>query len=120
MTDKQTDPMKKDLHPEAKKLARQHINHFAASLVLQAKLLAFRRSAEVVLTTDVEEALDTITTDRKQTWERQFAMALGSAFFGAFVPGFLAGLSGGNALLTGAYSILGFVGLLLVFWGLRR
>lgn len=120
MANKQTDAISKELHPQAKELTRQYINDFATSLVLQAKVLAFRRSAEVVLSNDVQEALDTITKERTQTWTRELVIVLGGAFFGAFVQGFITELSRGNALLIAVYTVLGFVGMLLVFVGLRR
>lgn len=120
MANKQTDAVSIELHPQAKNLARRYITDFATTLILQAKILAFRRGAELVLSNDVEEALDTITKERTQTWARQLVIVLGGAFFGAFVQGFVTELSTGNALLIAVYTILGFIGMLLVFWGLRR
>jgi serine/threonine protein kinase len=38
---------------------------------LQAKVIAFRTKADVVLSNHVDEALDSINRDKKQTWSRE-------------------------------------------------
>jgi hypothetical protein len=120
MRNVQSEIIYKPLHPQAAALARKLINDQAASLILQAKILAFQRDAELVLSSDVQEAMDAITKERTQTWKRQLIIVLGGAFFGAFVQGFLTALSTGNASMIAVYTVLGFFGMILVFWGLRR
>jgi hypothetical protein len=109
----------KELHPQAKKLVKQFINNFTESLIVQAKVLAFRRGAELVLSNDVQEALEIITKERTKNWKKQIVIILGSALLGAFVQGFVTELSGGNTVLMAVYTVLGFIGMFLVFWGLR-
>ena len=108
------------LHPQAQEFARELINDFAGSLILQAKLIAFRGRAEVVLRNDVQEALNAMTQERPQTWGRQLLMVLGGALVGAFIQGFVTALNQANTALIAVFTALGFVGMLLVFWGLRR
>jgi hypothetical protein len=119
MTNRQIDAIEKELHPQAEEVIKQHVNDFATSLVLQAKLLAYRLKADAVLSTHVDEALDSITK-KKQTWSRELGIIIGSALFGAFVQGFISELAGGNSVLIATYVVLGFIGVFLVFIGLRR
>jgi len=109
-----------DLHPEAEKRAKQYVMDFATSLLLQAKLIAFRTKADMVLSNYIDEALDSINRDKNRTWSRELLIILGSAFVGAFIQGFVSELATGNALLIATYTVLGFVGMFMVFLGLRR
>ena len=120
MANSQMEAVEKDLHPEAEKRAKQYVNDFATSLLLQAKIIAFRTKADVVLSNHVDEALDSINRDKKQTWSRELLIILGSAFVGAFIQGFISELSSGNSLLIATYTVLGFVGMFMVFLGLRK
>lgn len=109
-----------ELHPNAKKQARQHVNNFSTALILQAKIIAYRTKADTVLTHHINDALDAINNERKQSWSRELLIILGSAFVGAFIQGFISELSNGNSLLIVIYTILGFTGMFMVFLGLRR
>jgi protein-S-isoprenylcysteine O-methyltransferase Ste14 len=120
MANPQIDAIDKELHPQAEKTAKQYINEFATSLLLQAKITAYRSKADVVLSSHVDEALDTINRGRKQIWSRELVIIIGSALLGAFIQGFISERSSGNSLLIATYVVLGFVGMFLVFWGLRR
>jgi hypothetical protein len=119
MADNQLQAIDIELHPQAEKQARQHVNNFATSLLLQAKIIAYRTKADAVLTNHIDEALDVITREKKQTWSRELLIILGSAFVGAFIQGFISELSSGNTLLITTYTVLGFIGMFMVFWGLR-
>jgi hypothetical protein len=112
--------LNKELHPHAERVAREYVDEFAASLLLQAKMLAYHERADLVLTNHVEEALDAINRQRKKRWTRELMIVIGGALFGAFIPGFLTELSSGHQLLLAVYTTLGFLGMLLVFIGLRR
>ena len=119
MVDRLYDAIDKEFHPQAEKLIKQYISHFATSLILQAKTLAFKNDAELVLKNDVQEALDKITKERNQIWGKQFTIVVGGAFFGAFIQGFVTALSADNTSLLAIYTLLGFVGMLFLFIGLR-
>jgi hypothetical protein len=45
---------------------------------------------------------------------------IGCTLFGAFIPGFMTELSAGCQILIAIYTFMGFVGIILVFVGLRR
>lgn len=120
MANNQIDAINKELHPQAENLARQYIDDFASSLILQAKILAYRRKDDIVLSTHIEEALDAITKERKQNWTKELSIFVGAAFFGAFIQGFVTELNAGRTGLVAIYTIMGFVGMLLAFWGIRR
>lgn len=109
-----------ELHPQAQQVARKYINEFAVALIMQAKTLAFSKRAKLVLTVHVEEALDVLNKKGQRAWPRELAIILGSTFFGVFLQGFVSNLSSGNAFLIAAYALMGFVGVFMVFWGLRR
>ena len=119
MENKPPQVINKELHPQAKEHAQKLITNFATSLIFQAKLLAFRRGAEVVLSKDVDDALNSITQARTQSWKTQLVIAFGGAMFGAFLEGFIDALSPVNVLQIVIYVIMGFIGMFLVFWGLR-
>jgi hypothetical protein len=109
----------KDFHPQAKELIIQFVEHFATTLILQAKTLAFNRDAELILKNDVQDALDSITREQKQIYRKQFVIVIGGALFGAFVQGFVTSLSDNNTILLAIYTVMGFVGMLFLFIGLR-
>jgi hypothetical protein len=117
---KQIEAIGSELHPQAAKLVKEYTNEFATSLLLQAKALAYQRKDDMVLGNHVVEAWRFITQERKQTWSRELVIIVGAALFGAFIQGFISALSSGNALLIATYTVLGFIGMFLVFWGLRR
>lgn len=81
MLNSQLEAIDIDLHPEAAKRAKQYVVEFATTLLLQAKLIAFRAKADVVLSNHIDEALDLITRDKRKTWSRELLIILGSAFF---------------------------------------
>ena len=93
MANNQIQAVEIELHPQAEKQARQHVNIFATSLILQAKVIAYRTKADAVLTNHIDEALDVITRERKQSWSRELLIILGGAFVGAFIQGFISELS---------------------------
>lgn len=110
----------KELHPQAEQLARAYIDEFADSLLLQSKVLAVIQKTEVVLSQQVEEARAIIIREEERAWPREFLIILGSAFFGAFLQGFLTELASGRGTLVAIYTIVGFAGMMMVFLGLRK
>ena len=90
------------------------------SSLLQAKILAFQEHADLVLSNHIDEALQVISRERKKRWSRELLIVLGSALFGAFIPGFITELFAGHQMLIVVYTSMGFLGIILVFLGLRR
>jgi len=120
MENSSPDAPNKEFHARAEQLAKQYVDEFAASLLLQANMLASQERAEMVLSSHVEEARDLLSRERKGRWYREPLVVFGSALFGAFIPGFITELSTGHQLLTVVYTAMGFSGMLLLFLGLRR
>jgi len=120
MSNNQTEAINKELHPQAGSSIKRYTQDFATSLMLQAKIIAYRSKADVVLSSHVDEALDKIYKERKQSSARELLIVLGGAFFGAFIQGFISELSSGNTILIAVYVILGFIGMFMVFLGLRK
>lgn len=73
----------KELHARAEELAKQYVDEFAATLLLQAKVLAAQD--EIVLAKHVEEAREIISRERTRSWHRELLMVLGSALVGSFI-----------------------------------
>lgn len=120
MKDSSPEALNKEFHPRAEQLAQEYVDEFAASLLLQAKMLASQERAEMVLSSHVEDALEVLRRERKRRWYRELLIVFGSALFGAFIPGFITELSTGHQILTVVYTAMGFSGMLLLFLGLRR
>ena len=68
----------------------------------------------------MEEAHQVLRRERNKDWSRELLIMIGSTLFGAFIPGFISELSAGRQLLIAIYTFMGFVGIILVFVGLRR
>ncbi|MCA9906224.1 MAG: hypothetical protein KC547_20355, partial [Anaerolineae bacterium] len=83
------DILSKKLHPQAESLVRTLVDDFATTLVYQAKLLAFRRKDEVVLSNHILDSVDIVRRERQRGWTREIIIFVGSALFGAFIPGIL-------------------------------
>lgn len=107
------------LHPNAEAKIRAFVDDFATSLVLQSKLLAFRDNAEEVLGKHVEEALDVVKYKEHKGWGKELSTVVGAAFFGAFIPGFIDALPRHDTHALVIYTVLGFVGMFLVFLGIK-
>ena len=120
MANSQTEVIQKDLHPQAENLAYEFVNDFAVSLLLQAKTIAYQRKADVVMSSHIIEAREILQSEYRKNWFREILIVLGSAFLGAFIQGFTTELSTGNSVLIAVYTAMGFSGMLMVFWGLRK
>lgn len=108
----------KQLHPLAKEQATKLVNELAITLVLQAKTLAFREKAELVLKRHIDESLEFILHHKKREWISEFLKIIGGALIGAFVPGLITSLPANDITSTIIYIVLGFAGMIMVFIGL--
>ncbi|MBC8505959.1 MAG: hypothetical protein H8D34_13940 [Chloroflexi bacterium] len=118
----QHDAINKELHPQAEALARNYVNEFAVSLLLQAKTTAHQRKADIVLSSHIDEARDLVFSEQRQSWANELRIAFGGALVGAFLQGFANELSL-TALRPGwiaIYVVGGFIGTFLIYWGLKR
>ena len=118
MKDSSLEVLNKEFHARAEELAKEYVDEFAATLLLQSKLLAGQD--EIVLAKHVEEAREIINRERRKAWLGQLLIVLGSTLFGAFIPGFINGVSSGSRLIIVIYTLIGFCGMFLLFLGLRR
>ena len=109
-----------DLQPQAMQAARRTVNEFAVTLIMQAKTIAIARRADRVLPAHIDAALAVLNKLARRSWLDEFAVIIGSLFFGVFLQGFVSNLQAGNTLLIASYTVIGFVGLFMAFWGLRR
>jgi hypothetical protein len=109
-----------ELHPQTAQRARQYVSDYAVVLLMQAKTLAFAARSNQVTPNHLDAAVRVLKLKQRRSWPKDIAILLGSGLFGAFVQGFITEVAAGEAYLTAAYAGLGFVGLLVALWGLRR
>lgn len=114
------DPTDLDIHDEARRRARAIVDDFAISLVYQSQLIAFEERADEVQTPHVEDALELLNRGRAASIGKNMATLVGGALLGTSADGFVLQLFANNAVLLAAYSVIGFVGLILVLIGLLR
>lgn len=120
MPSAQREAINQDLHPHAKALIRELVSEFATSLVLRSKLVSYGRQADLVLTNHVREANEALRSEPRKSWRAQLMIVIGGALFGAFIPGFIGELGSESPTVLSVFTIIGFVGMFLVFLGLRR
>src|SRR5258706_7869815 len=76
------DALNKEFHARAEQLAKEYVDEFAASLLLQATMLASQERAEVVLSNHVDEAREILIKERKTRWYRELLIVLGTRCLG--------------------------------------
>lgn len=110
----------KPFHGEAEALALSYVGRFATVLMWQAKVVAAREKAEIVLSNHVNDAVDSIVQDKGRWRRRELAIALGGALFGGGFQGFANELAQSSlrAGWVGLYALSAVVGLALLFWAL--
>ena len=110
-----------ELHPPAEQQIEQFVDDFTTAILYQSKVIAFQRQADLVITRHVEEAYEIIRRQGVQrNRSREFRTFIGSALFGAFVPGFIGSLLESNIILLILFVGLGFVGLTMFLWEWRQ
>ncbi len=120
MANSQVELLKKELHPQAANLSREFVNDYAVALLIQAKIIANQQKADVVTSNHIIEAHEILQSEHKKNWSREILMIIGSALLGAFIQGFASELSTGNTILIATYTVMGFIGMIMIFWGLRK
>ncbi len=111
------DAMDIELHPQAKDQFREYVDNFSVTLLLQAKLIAFKGEANVVVSTMSDDAQQSVLYNRRKSKIQELWIASGGALFGAFIQGFINELSIAplRPLWIAIYVIAGFVGAFLIF-----
>jgi len=110
----------RELSQEARAAVRRNARNLALFLIYEARALALRKHNDEVQSSDVQEAWENLTRRRVRSHSQQLASVIGGSLFGAFVKGFSDGFSSENTLLMGVYTILGLIGMMLVFFGVTR
>jgi hypothetical protein len=120
MFDQREEISSKPFHDDAQVLSLSYIGRFATLLMWQAKVVATRERAEVVLSTHVDEALGSIVKERGRSRRRDFAIALGGALFGCGFMGFVneAAMSEMSAPWLSLFGVTCVTGVALLFWAL--
>ncbi len=124
MIQRQEEVVRIPLDQRAEERIREYVDDFTTTLILGAKLAAHKQTDYVVVERHVNEGYEAINRERSTSWLNQILVVVGGAFVGAFVPGFVTEVTAGPTnmhvpFLVG-YTIMGFVGIILAFAGLRR
>lgn len=108
------------LNSQAEELAQQFTADYFSSLVTLSKIFALRGKADQVQRFHVEMARYSLTQADPKSWTKEFLLVLGGALLGAFIQGFIEALADDKKPLIVTYVIAGFIGVVMVFWALRR
>ncbi len=108
---------RKQLHPQAANLARQHVDRFATALILQSKLLAFRRGDDEVQSTHVNDAVMIVYQSRVEGRKKKLSTLLGGGLFGVFVSESVTQVIANNIGLFAVFVVFGLLGLGLMVYG---
>jgi hypothetical protein len=106
MNNRSSEILNKELHPHAEEVATHYVDEYSTSLLLQAKLLAFRENADLVLSNHVEAARERMQREGRKPFTLELFIVIGGALFGAFVPGFVSELNSGHKLLLVIYTFM--------------
>ncbi|MBU7028944.1 MAG: hypothetical protein HXS48_18565 [Theionarchaea archaeon] len=107
--------LNKKLDSSAEKKINEYGDDFIANLIFESKRIAFREKADSVINTHVEKALDIIETKKQRHWINELCKILGGAFIGI-----LATALSTSDMRTIILSVLGLLGLFLVFIGVNE
>jgi hypothetical protein len=108
------------LHPDAERLADIIVASHRQDIIQLAKTLAVQDSANQVQSGHIEAARMLFRKTSPRNKLTEIVLALGGAFFGAFIQGFIEALANNRTTLIPVYVALGFLGLGMVFWNLLR
>lgn len=106
------------LHPSATERAREYVDAFAISLLLQAKNLAFMRRDAAVLSSHIEDAFVSLNRRRDPSRRAQFLVFFGSIILGVGVQGFASAAIARDANQLIIYAVPLILGLIVSGWGL--
>jgi VIT1/CCC1 family predicted Fe2+/Mn2+ transporter len=96
------------------------IREVSVAAMYQAKVLAASDRSDSVQSSHVDAALKMVASKETTNWFREFAKIIGGALFGAFIPGLVAALTPANVTYVVVFVTAGFLGMILVFIGLRK
>lgn len=106
-----------EVYPSAQRSLHEFVDDFAGELLLEAQNVAKRERAGVVTDKHVQIAYDRVSLNCRSKRSRDVAKIVGGALFGAFPGGFATALGVGDEVQVVFYTVLGIVGLALIFWG---
>jgi hypothetical protein len=113
-------PVVRPIHIQAEELLQKMVDDFENDLRLQANTLA--KNDELVLSSHIRDAFTILRNRNTQKWTEELPVLVGGSLFGAFLSCFSTELSmlALRPLWISIYVGLGFLGMLLVFYGLMQ
>ena len=108
------------LHPDARQLANTFVADYGGRLVNLAKILAVQDGANEVQSGHIDAARLLLRRTPERKWSTEVALIVGGALLGAFVQGFIEATAEAKLPLIVIYVLLGFLGVGIVVWALRR
>ena len=111
----------KPLHSKSTDLIKAYQKRFESSIILNAKVVAEKYGANMVLTNHVEEAVSRVLNRNPLiSRRREFVLLIGGVLLGAFAEEFLTAILVGTFNSTLIYSVVGILGVSLLFWALHK
>ena len=110
--------IKTPIHKNAIELIHNSIDDYSISLIYESKFVAFQEGADEVQSNHVKEAINNIGRNRNKNWWHDLLKIIGGTLFGVFIPGFISSIKPTNITLIIIYTVIGFIGMLLMFIGI--
>jgi hypothetical protein len=122
MIEKQEKPQDKEFHLEATKLKDKIASEYSDSIVQLAKILAYQRDDDMVLSNHIREAHNIIRkgTQKKKQIRQDLILLIGSAILGMGVQGFISELVNQTyrAIWMGVFALITISAMMMIFWSL--
>ncbi len=111
-----------ELHKKAEDTLVQLTDEYATSVLYEAKILAFKTKQDQVQSVHINQAADNIIKKKTSTWVSELLKIIGSALLGIFIPGFITTVTAATVskILLVIYIGSGFIGIIMLFIGLRK
>ncbi len=107
------------LEIQPSKAIQQYVRNYASLILLQARMIAINSKSASINVEHIDAAIDEIKVNRRNRPKKELALIIGSSMFGAFVQGFITEIWNGNTTLIVIYVLCGFIGMIIVFMGLK-
>ncbi len=108
------------LHPQANNDVNLIAAEYAAGVTQLAQTLAKLDGANETQSGHVLRAKALLVGGGANSRSKEYMIALGGVFFGAFVQGFIEAVGNGNKWRTIVYVLLGFLGFALIVLGINK
>lgn len=103
---------------DARRELDEIVEKYESNLMLQSRVEARKDNSTIVLHKHVIASYQYVQKQKKRYWYRELFKILGGTLFGLFLEGFLRSAATGKVSEVIIYVVLGFIGIILVFFGI--